>query len=102
MKRPLLISAFSLLLALGPAVLAQDAAMVRRTSVNYTTQKASLKLTDDQRSQADELGRLAQEANRAGKYGDALRSYYQGLAVMRNVPWTPEFEFVSSLQGKLD
>ena len=28
--------------------------------------------------------------------------FRSGLAVMRNVPWTPAFEFASSLQGKLD
>ena len=58
-------------------------------SVTYNTQKATLPLTDDQRQQADELLREAQQANQAGKYGDAMRSLYQGLAVMRNVPWTP-------------
>ena len=76
--------------------------MVLRTSVTYNTQKATLQLTDDQRHKADELSREAQQANQAGKYGDAIRSLYQGLAVMRNVPWTPALEFVSSLQGKLD
>ncbi len=76
--------------------------MVLRTSVTYNTQKATLPLTDDQRRRAEELLREAQQSNGAGKYGDAMRSLYQGLAVMRNVPWTPAFEFASSLQGKLD
>jgi poly(3-hydroxybutyrate) depolymerase len=96
MKRFLLPFCFGLVLS------AQDAGMVLRTSVTYNTQKATLQLTDDQRHKADELSREAQQANQAGKYGDAIRSLYQGLAVMRNVPWTPAFEFVSSLQGKLD
>jgi pimeloyl-ACP methyl ester carboxylesterase len=94
--------AFPLVLAVGPALFAQDAGMVLRTSVTYNTQKATLQLTGDQRQQADELLRQAQQATQAGKYGDAMRSLYQGLAVMRNVPWTPAFEFASSLQGKLD
>ena len=76
--------------------------MVLRTSVTYNTQKATLPLTDDQRHQADELSREAQQANQAGKYGDAMRSLYHGLAMMRNVPWTPAVEFATSLQGKLD
>jgi hypothetical protein len=93
---------FLLPLCFGLVLYAQDAGMVLRTSVTYNTQKATLQLTDDQRQKADELSREAQQANRDGKYGDAIRCLYQGLAVMRNVPWTPAFEFASSLQGKLD
>ena len=93
---------FLLPFCFGLVLYAQDAGMVLRTSVTYNTQKATLQLTDDQRHKADDLSREAQQANQAGRYGDAIRSLYQGLAVMRNVPWTPAFEFVSSLQGKLD
>ena len=74
--------------------------MVLRTSVTYNTQKATLPLTDDQRHKADELSREAQQSNQAGKYGDAMRSLYQGLAVMRNVPWTPAFEFATVAAGQ--
>src|ERR1035441_5447343 len=102
MKRFLLPVAFALVLAFGLVLSAQDAGMVLRTSVTYNTQKATLPLTGDQRRQADEFSREAQQASQAGKYGDAIRSLYHGLAVMRNVPWTPAFEFASSLQGKLD
>jgi poly(3-hydroxybutyrate) depolymerase len=101
MKRSLLAIAFPLVLA-RPALLAQDAAMVLRTSVSYKTQKATLTLTDEQRRQADELLRQAQHANQAGKYGDAMRSLQQGMALMHNVPWTPALEVATSLQGKLD
>ena len=93
MKRFLLCVTFPLVL------FAQDAGMVLRTTVTYNTQKATLQLTDDQRHQADDFLREAQQANQAGKYGDALRSLYQGLAVMRNVPWTPAFEFVYVASG---
>ena len=93
---------FLLPLCFGLALYAQDAGMVLRTSVTYNTQKATLQLTDDQRHKADELSREAQQANRDGRYGEAIHCLYQGLAVMRNVPWTPAFEFASSLQGKLD
>ena len=100
MKHRALCIALPLVLASGMVLSAQDAGMVLRTSVTYNTQKATLPLTDDQRRRADELLREAQQSNGAGKYGDAMRSLYQGLAVMRNVPWTPAFEFATSLQGK--
>jgi predicted esterase len=86
----------------GPGVYGQDAGMVLGTSVTYNTQKASLPLSPEQRKQADDLGRQAQQANQAGKYGDALRDYYQGMAVMRGAEWTPALELVSSLKGHLD
>src|SRR5258708_6928114 len=102
MKRFLLPVAIPVFFCFGLVLSAQDAGMVLRSSVTYNTQKATLQLTDAQRHKADELSREAQQANQAGKFGEAIRSLYQGLAVMRNVPWTPAFEFVSSLQGKLD
>ena len=76
--------------------------MVLRTSVGYRTQLASLPLSDVQRKQAGQLGQEAQHEAQAGKFGDALRDYYQGLAVMHNVPWTPAFELASSLRAQLD
>ncbi|HUI81559.1 MAG TPA: prolyl oligopeptidase family serine peptidase [Bryobacteraceae bacterium] len=90
--------------ALVPAFVlsAQDASLVLRTSVTYRTQRATLMLTEAQKAMADELARQAQTANLAQKYGDAIRSYYHGLAVMRNQEWTPALELASSLEGKLD
>jgi predicted esterase len=93
---------FSVLILTAGLTLAQDAPMVLRTSVTYRTQRNSLTLTDEQQQQADQLSRDAEQANRDGKYGEAIRSYYHGLAVMRGVSWTPAFEFASSLQGRLD
>ena len=91
-------------LALGwsVALYAQDASMALRTSVTYNTQRATLPLSDQQRKQAEQLGRDAQAASQAGKFGDAVRDYYQGMAVMHNVPWTPVYEFDSSLRAGLD
>jgi predicted esterase len=86
----------------GLVLYAQDASMVLRTSVTYRTQRNSLTLSDEQRQQADQLSRDAEQANRDGKYGDAIRAYYHGLAVMRGVPWTPAFEVAAGLQGRLD
>src|SRR5215471_7990735 len=81
---------------------AQDAGMVLRTSVSYGTERANPALTEEQRQQADDFGRQARQASGAQKYGDALRLYYQGFAVMRKVPWTPAMEFASALQAQLD
>jgi predicted esterase len=100
MKRPLL--SVALLFVFALIVPAQDAGTVLSTSVAYTTEKATAHLTEDQRHQADELERQAQLANRAGKYGEALHSLYQGMALMRNTPWTPAVEYATSLRGKLD
>jgi predicted esterase len=91
-----------LVLTAGLVLQAQDAGMVLRTSVTYRTQRNSLQLTDEQRQQADQLGREAAQAGQAGKYGDAMRAYYHGLAVMRGNEWTPAVDFASSLQGHLD
>src|SRR5579863_6255832 len=91
-----------LILAGGLVVNAQDAGLALRTSVGYNTQKASLPLTDEQRKEADRLGQEAQRAAQARQYGDAMRDYNQGTAVMRNIPWTPAYELAVSLQGRLD
>jgi hypothetical protein len=78
MRHSLIRRALSWALFPSLAVFAQDAGMVLRTSVAYNTQRASLPLSDEQRQQAEALGRKAQQANQARQYGDALRFYYQG------------------------
>jgi predicted esterase len=90
------------ILTTGLALYAQDASLVLRTSVTYRTQRNSLNLTDEQKQQADQLGRDATQANTEGKYGEAIRDYYHGMAVMRGASWTPALEFASSLQGHVD
>lgn len=92
------------LLAVVPALVlsAQDAGLVLRTSVAYRTQRGTLQLSEAQQKQADDLARQAQQATQARQFGDALRAYYHGLAVMRNQEWTPAFEFASSLEAALD
>jgi predicted esterase len=89
------------ILAGGLVLYAQDAGMVLRTSVTYRTQRNSLTLSDAQKQQADQLARDADQAGREGKFDEAIRSYYHGLAVMRGASWTPALEFASSLQGRL-
>ncbi|HYL34953.1 MAG TPA: prolyl oligopeptidase family serine peptidase [Bryobacteraceae bacterium] len=102
MRRFFIGTTLSLILAGGLLVRAQDAGLALRTSVGYNTQKASLPLSDDQRREADRLGQEAQRAAQAGKYGDAMKDYQQGLAVMHKVAWTPAYELASSLQERLD
>ena len=102
MPRSLIGFTFPLILTGGLVLHAQDAGLVLRTSVGYNTQKASLPLTDQQRQEADRLGQEAQHATQARQYGEAMRDYNQGQAVMRNIAWTPGYELVVSLQGRLD
>jgi predicted esterase len=91
-----------LLLAFALVLYAQDASLVLRTSVGYRTQRNSLPLSDQQKQQADKLMQEANQANSAGKYGDAMRAMFHGQAVMRNVEWTPAYEFAASLQARAD
>jgi predicted esterase len=100
---PRLLTRFSLSCALAAGLLnAQDAGLVLRTSVGYNTQRASLPLTDQQRTEAERLGREAQQAAQSGKFGVAMKDYQQGAAIMRKIDWTPAYELVVSLQAKLD
>lgn len=73
-----------------------------RTSVGYNTQRLSLPLTDEQKKAAEQFGQQAQQENRAGHFGEAMRAYQHGTAAMRSVEWTPPVEFASALTGKLD
>lgn len=101
MPRSLTRFALPCLLA-GSFLNAQDAGLALRTSVGYNTQRASLPLSDEQRQEAERLGREAQKASQAGKYSEAMKDYQQGTAVMRKIGWTPAYELAVSLQGKLD
>jgi predicted esterase len=83
-------------------LMAQDASMVLRTSVSYGTQRANPGLTEEQRKQADDLGRQAREATQAQRYGEALRHYYHGTAIMRNTPWTAAVECAAGLEQHID
>jgi predicted esterase len=81
---------------------AQDASLVLRTSVGYRTQRNSLPLSDAQKQEADRLYREAEQANVAGKFGDAMRLMAHGTAVMQGKEWTPAAEFSAAVRAKLD
>jgi len=87
---------------LAAVVSAQDAELVLRTMVSYNTMRATLPLPDAKKEQAASLGEQAQTAGRAGKFGDAMRHYHHGIAVMQGFPWTPEIELAAGLQAKVD
>ncbi|MEO8026810.1 MAG: prolyl oligopeptidase family serine peptidase [Bryobacteraceae bacterium] len=93
-----------LLSAVCAALLAaQDSDSVLLTSVMYRTQQASnTSLTDEQRAEVNRLGQLGQQLGTAGKYGEAMRSFHHGMAVMQGVPWSTSLEFASSIQAKVD
>jgi poly(3-hydroxybutyrate) depolymerase len=76
--------------------------MVRRTSVTYNTRKATLPLPPGILKEANRLGEEARTETREGHFGNALRLYYQGFALMSNRPWTPAAEFAASLEARLD
>jgi pimeloyl-ACP methyl ester carboxylesterase len=101
MPRLLIRLAFPCFLA-GSFLNAQDAGLALRTSVGYNTQRASLPLSDEQRKEAERLGIEAQKAAQTGNYGEAMKDYQHGTAVMRKIEWTPAYELAASLQGKLD
>lgn len=86
-----------LLVACAAAVRAQDAGQVLRLSVGYNTLKNSTKMDDAMRSKVEGLGKKAQEARQAGRYGEALKHYHHAIALMRGAEWTPERALTTAL-----
>ena len=97
-----MIRSFLLSLVSFGILFAQDAELVLRTTVGYGTMLASRPLADEQKAEAKRLGALAQAAGAGGKYGEAMRHYAQGTALMMGQEWTPAVEFTAGLQAKLD
>jgi predicted esterase len=93
-------SLFMLLLALPG--LAQDASQVLRASVGFRTVKNTAQMDDVTRQAVADLEKKAQAANAAQKYGEALKHFAHGMALMRKQEWTPRRAFETSLQLKLD
>jgi predicted esterase len=99
---------YSLVILLACAVLAsaQDAGQVLRLSVGFNslknTLKAENKLSGDKLAEIERLGELAKQANGAGRYGEALKHLYHGIALMRGQAWTPQRALAGALTLKLD
>src|SRR5512138_1877929 len=81
------------LLACAGLAVAQDAGQVLRLSVGFNSLKNSLKaenkLSGDQLAEIERLGEMARQASAAGRYGEALKHMYHGIALMRGQAWTP-------------
>ncbi|HJQ24479.1 MAG TPA: alpha/beta fold hydrolase [Blastocatellia bacterium] len=94
------------LLTLTALAVAQDAAQVLRLSVGFNslknTLKAENKLSGDQLAEVERLGELAKQANAAGRYGEALKHMYHGIALMRGQAWTPQRALSAALTFKVD
>ena len=101
-----LIGSLAVLLACAVLASAQDAAQVLRLSVGFNslknTLKAENKLTADQFAEVERLSELAKQANAAGRYGEALKHMYHGMALMRGQAWTPARSLAAALTLKLD
>ncbi|HWP44257.1 MAG TPA: hypothetical protein VNO14_13520, partial [Blastocatellia bacterium] len=90
------------LIALALSAAAQDAGQVLRLSVGYNTLKNSTSMSAEKRAEVERLGKLAQQASAARKYGDALKHYYHAIALMRGSEWTPARALSTALTVKLD
>jgi hypothetical protein len=89
-KKHIVFFVISLMIWVAP-VAAQDAGEVLRLSIGYNNFKRSAEnLSPEKRAEVEKLGRMAGEANTALKYGEALKHYYQAIALLRGTAWTPE------------
>ena len=86
--------------ALFLPVYAQDAQQVLRLSVGYRTLKNSTQMTPEKRKEVEALEAQARAASNEGKYGDALRYYYQAMSLLRDQPWTPSRAFGAALVAR--
>ena len=101
-RRHFVFSILCLIVCVAP-VSAQDAAQVLRVSIGYNNLKNSTEpLSSEKRIEVEKLGRMAKEATAAHKYGDALKHYYQAIALLRGSVWTPEAALSSALTFKTD
>jgi predicted esterase len=84
------------------AAQAQDAGQVLRLSVGFRTTKNTVQMDDEKRKQVEALEVKARAAAGEQKFGEAVKYYSQGMALMRNQPWTPSRALGTALQLKLD
>ncbi len=96
----------TILVACSAFATAQDAGQVLRISVGYNTQYNTLKNSPsfgaEKLVEVERLGKLAQEANAARRYGDAVKHYLHAMTLMRGAEWTPSRALSSALTLKLD
>jgi predicted esterase len=98
--RRLVLSIF-VLIACASFAAAQDAGQVLRVWVGYNTLKNSTNLPPEKLAEVERLGKLSQDANVAGKYGDAMKHLLHAITIMRGSEWTPARALSSALTLKL-
>ena len=84
------------------AASAQDAGQVLRLSVGYNTLKNSSNIRDEKRAEVGRLEKLAQEANAARRYGDAIKHLTHAMTILRGQQWTPARALAAALTMKPD
>src|SRR5262245_53549538 len=94
-----LVFAFSL--AVLP-VLAQDAQMTLRLSMQFRTLKNSERMSDETRKLVEELEAKGRPAPAAQNDAAAVKYYNRARALVRNQPWTRSREMAAAMQIKLE
>jgi hypothetical protein len=83
------------------AIHAQDADQVLRTMVGYNALQSRRHYPAEQSDEIAELARQGQAAAREQTFGDALRHFHHGIALMQGEAWTPETELAFALELQL-
>lgn len=89
-------------LLLAAAACAQDAARALQLSVGFGTLKNTVAMSAETRAEVEGLEKEARAAAAAGKYAEAMKLMYRGMALMRGAPWTPLRALNAALTIKLD
>jgi len=91
------------LCALIPATAgAQALTSLASVRVGYSSRKNTVKPQGELKAQIDALDAQIAEASRLGKNGELRRLFAKGLALLNNLPWTPEAEYRQSLVLRTD
>lgn len=99
-KRLLVVLALALVFTLVAS--AQDASQLLQLRVGYGTLKNSTTLTAEKSAEIDRLEKQATEASAAGRYGEAMKHLYHGMAVMRGEEWTGWRALDAALRVKVE
>jgi predicted esterase len=81
---------------------AQDASQVVRLSVSFRTIKNSVQADEATRKTVEDLEAKARAASNAQKFGEAVKHYSHGIALLRKQEWTPWRAFDTALQVKAE
>lgn len=101
-KAQMLFACAVLLAAIPVSALAQDAAQVLAVSVRFGTIKNTKQLNEQTLTEVNRLQKLAQEANAAKHYGEALKHMFHGMALMDGQEWSPFNAFRAAVTVKAE